>query len=364
MSASAAASAAKFDDHGVPELQQAVERGEVSVSGAADVRPSRPRSSGVCGARRTRDSTGRQQIRGARAEARRAERIARCRGQPPQSPLPEIGNSRYRGRIRPWRSRSTTQDAASSPRAHHYPTIELGDILHAAGCRPRAPDAVLFMWTTRRTCARRSWCSTHGASTTSPNLVWVQGKLALGFWVRNQHELLIVGRRGDMPTPSPANRPPSVITRRAVSTAASPTRPTRSSSACIPNCRRSSLFARRGHARGLGAWGNEGHPPARTDPMMSRTSPTSCCGSRRERAWPPAESPRRRNSSSLRSAGLHYILHGGSSSPMAASAKSVLQNHKPGSHERRERPRRRRGRESCATARLPAAGGCNNALAA
>jgi len=30
-------------------------------------------------------------------------------------------------------------------------------------------------------------------------------------FVRNQHELLLVATRGDMPSPSPANRPPSVI---------------------------------------------------------------------------------------------------------------------------------------------------------
>jgi N6-adenosine-specific RNA methylase IME4 len=29
--------------------------------------------------------------------------------------------------------------------------------------------------------------------------------------VRNQHELLLIGRRGEMPVPLPANRPPSVI---------------------------------------------------------------------------------------------------------------------------------------------------------
>jgi N6-adenosine-specific RNA methylase IME4 len=43
------------------------------------------------------------------------------------------------------------------------------------------------------------------------NIVWVKDKIGLGYFVRNQHELLLVATRGDMPSPSPANRPPSVI---------------------------------------------------------------------------------------------------------------------------------------------------------
>ena len=42
-------------------------------------------------------------------------------------------------------------------------------------------------------------------------VVWVKDKIGLGYFVRNQHELLLVATRGDMPSPSPANRPASVI---------------------------------------------------------------------------------------------------------------------------------------------------------
>ena len=42
--------------------------------------------------------------------------------------------------------------------------------------------------------------------------VWLKDKVGLGYWVHNQHELLLIAARGDMPAPSQRARPPSVIT--------------------------------------------------------------------------------------------------------------------------------------------------------
>jgi N6-adenosine-specific RNA methylase IME4 len=79
--------------------------------------------------------------------------------------------------------------------------------------------------------------------------VWVKDWIGLGYFVRNQHELLLVATRGDMPSPSPANRPASVITA-----------PRREAYEMIeqmyPELPKIELFAR--HARpGWAAWGNE-----------------------------------------------------------------------------------------------------------
>ncbi|MGC2077984.1 MAG: MT-A70 family methyltransferase, partial [Xanthobacteraceae bacterium] len=47
--------------------------------------------------------------------------------------------------------------------------------------------------------------------TYSSNLVWVKDRIGTGFWCRNQHEHLLIGRRGRFRAPKPADRPLSVI---------------------------------------------------------------------------------------------------------------------------------------------------------
>ena len=36
------------------------------------------------------------------------------------------------------------------------------------------------------------------------NIVWLKDKFGLGYWVRNEHEVLLICRRGGMPGPLPA----------------------------------------------------------------------------------------------------------------------------------------------------------------
>ena len=43
------------------------------------------------------------------------------------------------------------------------------------------------------------------------NLVWVKDKIGTGYHARAQHELVLIGRRGQIPPPSPELRASSVI---------------------------------------------------------------------------------------------------------------------------------------------------------
>jgi MT-A70 len=43
------------------------------------------------------------------------------------------------------------------------------------------------------------------------NIVWVKDSLGLGYWVQNQHEHLLIAKRGAMRCPPEGLRPPSVI---------------------------------------------------------------------------------------------------------------------------------------------------------
>ena len=84
-------------------------------------------------------------------------------------------------------------------------------------------------------------------------------KKALGYWVRNQHEHLIIAKRGNMVTPQESNRPPSVIHAPRREHSRKPDEAYALIERMYPDLPRIELFAR--HARaGWSAWGNEAPP--------------------------------------------------------------------------------------------------------
>jgi hypothetical protein len=74
--------------------------------------------------------------------------------------------------------------------------------------------------------------------------------------VRNQHELLLVATRGDMPSPSPANRPPSVISAPRREHSRKPDEAYALIEAMYPALPRLELFGRQ-RRPGWDVWGNE-----------------------------------------------------------------------------------------------------------
>ena len=43
------------------------------------------------------------------------------------------------------------------------------------------------------------------------NLVWVKDKIGMGYHARNQHGLLLIAKKGELPPPKDSERSPSVI---------------------------------------------------------------------------------------------------------------------------------------------------------
>lgn len=76
---------------------------------------------------------------------------------------------------------------------------------------PAADDAVLFCWTTSPKLAEglavvKAWDFTYRTC-----MVWVKDRIGMGYYARQQHELLLVGTRGSLPAPAAENRPSSVF---------------------------------------------------------------------------------------------------------------------------------------------------------
>jgi N6-adenosine-specific RNA methylase IME4 len=90
-----------------------------------------------------------------------------------------------------------------------YPTMELDDICKTIP--PAADSAILFLWVTVPKVPEglevvKAWGFEY-----KTNLVWVKDKIGMGYYVRNQHELLFIATRGEFGPPAENLRPPSVI---------------------------------------------------------------------------------------------------------------------------------------------------------
>jgi len=86
--------------------------------------------------------------------------------------------------------------------------------------------------------------------------IWIKDKIGIGSWVRGQHEHLLIGRRGNMHTPLPANRPPSVIQAPRREHSQKPDEVYELIELMYPGLPKIELFARQRHD-GWECWGNQ-----------------------------------------------------------------------------------------------------------
>jgi N6-adenosine-specific RNA methylase IME4 len=209
------ARAREVQEHGAPELRQAVERGDVSVSAAADVAAlSLEAQCELLSRFDKREVTkAAKRIRAERIAERHAEWTARTLEIAKRdAPLPQ---RRYPIILAdpPWPWEVYDIDSGMERAAEvHYPTMRLETICTLPVADLCTPDAALFLWTTSPH-LESAWSVLAAwgfAYVTS--IVWVKdGAPGLGYWVRNQHELLLLAKRGAMRNPPERNRPPSVI---------------------------------------------------------------------------------------------------------------------------------------------------------
>ena len=139
---------------------------------------------------------------------------------------------------------------------NHYPTMTLGEICALDIKGIAHEDAVLFLWTTSpklkeafqvlaawdfdyRTCA-----------------VWDKEKIGMGYYFRQQHELLLVATRGKIPTPTTEHRPPSIIRSPRGAHSRKPESMYDMIEAMYPRLPKVELFARNTRS-GWSRWGNQ-----------------------------------------------------------------------------------------------------------
>lgn len=136
----------------------------------------------------------------------------------------------------------------------HYPVMETKSICDLK--IPSAEDTVLFLWATNPKLEEalqvmRAWGFTY-----KTNLVWVKDKTGTGYYFRGQHELLLLGVKGNPSVPLEADRPSSVLFATRGKHSQKPEEVYALIEKMYPNSKRLELFARQ-KREGWEAWGNE-----------------------------------------------------------------------------------------------------------
>ena len=247
---------------GAPELVQVVERGRVSVSAAADIATLAVEQQQEIVARGEREILeAAKAIRGRKAEQRRTERIERLAVTCNQNaPFPRDRRYAVLYADPPWQFRVYDENSSIASEhgaaGVHYPCMST-DAICALPVKELATDAAaLFLWTTAPHLPEALQVITAWGFEYKTHAVWVKDWIGVGFWVGNQHEILLVAARGDMPTPAPANRPSSVITAPRREHSRKPDEAYALIERMYPELPKIELFARQTRP-GWAAWGNE-----------------------------------------------------------------------------------------------------------
>lgn len=244
-------------DHGAPELVAAVERGEVSVSAAATIADAPKEEQAEIVARGEREILeAAKAIRTKKAEERRAERVEKIveisKGNAPLGKVAELYPVIYADP--PWRYEHIETESRAIE--NQYPTMALDEIKALDLDAIALDDCVLFMWATSPKLAEAFEVLASWGFEYRTCAVWDKQKIGMGYYFRQQHELLLVAVRGQPLTPAPANRPSSVLSFPRGVHSAKPVEVYELIEAMYPELPKLEMFCR-SPREGWGAWGNQ-----------------------------------------------------------------------------------------------------------
>jgi N6-adenosine-specific RNA methylase IME4/predicted transcriptional regulator len=155
----------------------------------------------------------------------------------------------------PWRYEHIETESRAIE--NQYPTMGLDEI--CALKIPAALDAVLFLWATSPKLAEAVQVIEAWGFNYRTCAVWDKETIGMGYYFRQQHELLLVAVRGSVPVPEPSARPSSVLRSKRGKHSAKPTLVYDLIERMYPHFTeqdRVELFARE-KRRGWSNWGND-----------------------------------------------------------------------------------------------------------
>ena len=152
----------------------------------------------------------------------------------------------------PWRYNFSETETRSIE--VHYPTMSVEDI-----CKleiPSAENAVLFLWSTAPKLPEALEVMATWGFTYKTQAVWDKEIIGMGYWFRGQHELLLVGTKGNFSPPLEKLRRSSILRERRTTHSTKPETVYDIIESYFPSGKYLELFSRN-HRLGWTMWGNE-----------------------------------------------------------------------------------------------------------
>lgn len=154
----------------------------------------------------------------------------------------------------PWRYEASVSNTRKIE--NHYPTMSIDEICSMSVEDLATPDAVLFMWATNPKLREALAAISAWGFTYKTNMCWDKGKIGMGYYARQQHELLLIATRGTPPVPEPKNRPSSIIRVDRGEHSKKPDEAYTIIEKMYPEYKKIELFSRN-RREGWAAWGNQ-----------------------------------------------------------------------------------------------------------
>jgi N6-adenosine-specific RNA methylase IME4/ParB-like chromosome segregation protein Spo0J len=250
--------AREVQEHGTPDLVHVVERGEVSVSAAADI------ASQPLDEQREIVARGEKEIlrvalaiRARKGEQRRVARLQKLvevsKG---NTDLPTARRWPILLADPPWRYEHQLFSSTWKDIEDHYPTLTLEEICALPVAEIASENALLFLWVPPPKLAESFKVIEAWGFDYRTGLVWVKHAIGMGNYVRQKHEHLLIARRGEIPMPATADRPVSVLEAPRREHSRKPDEAYALIERMYPELPKIELFARQTRA-GWAAWGNE-----------------------------------------------------------------------------------------------------------
>jgi N6-adenosine-specific RNA methylase IME4 len=144
----------------------------------------------------------------------------------------------------PWKFLVDSEAGMDRAADNHYPTQTIDEIMKFGEKVQSisADDCTLFLWTTIPHEAHAHEVLKAWGFTYVSQMVWVKPHPITGYWFLGQHEILLVGTKGNVVAPAPGTQWPSVLMAPAGEHSEKPAAVAEMIEAYYPKCRRSSCF--------------------------------------------------------------------------------------------------------------------------
>ena len=243
--------------NGVPELQQQVSAGNIKVRPAADI-SKLPAAEQLAILKKEDPKAVQQAAKELRAEKethRREQRLDSLKVM--ANPKPALNTEQKYSVIYadpPWQYERPVSDSRKIE--NQYPVMSLDEIKALPVNKLATDAAILYLWATSPKLEESMQVMNAWGFSYRSCAVWDKEIMGMGYWFRQQTELLLVGIRGAMPSPEPASRVSSLITSRRGRHSQKPDCVYRMIETMYPDLSRIELFSRQQRS-GWAAFGNQ-----------------------------------------------------------------------------------------------------------